>query len=54
MKEAIVAPDTTVQIHDVAIPEPGPGELLVKVLVSGTHPAHQLTHIFLQETSLPV
>ncbi|KAL0938351.1 quinone oxidoreductase [Colletotrichum truncatum] len=38
MKEAIVNPDITVNVKDSPIPEPGPGELLVKVLVSGTNP----------------
>ncbi|TEA19711.1 Trans-enoyl reductase fsr4 [Colletotrichum sidae] len=38
MKEAIVQTDTSVQIQDSPIPEPGPGQLLIKVLVSGTNP----------------
>ncbi|KAH7320670.1 chaperonin 10-like protein [Stachybotrys elegans] len=38
MKEAIVAPDLSVTIHDVPIPAPGPHEILVKVLVAGTNP----------------
>lgn len=36
MKEAIVNPDITVDIKDSPVPEPGPGELLIKVIVSGT------------------
>lgn len=35
MKEARITPDTNVEIHDVDIPEPGPGQLLIKVFVSG-------------------
>ncbi|KAF4923489.1 Trans-enoyl reductase fsr4 [Colletotrichum viniferum] len=38
MKEAIVDPDITVDIKDSPVPEPGPGELLIKVIVSGTNP----------------
>ncbi|KAF9870597.1 alcohol dehydrogenase GroES-like domain-containing protein [Colletotrichum karsti] len=38
MKEAIVNPDISVDVKDSPIPEPGPGELLIKVLVSGTNP----------------
>lgn len=36
MKEAIVNSDVSVEIKDSPIPEPGPGELLVKVVVSGS------------------
>ena len=36
MKEAIVKPDTTVHIVDSPIPKPGPGEVLIKVVVSGS------------------
>lgn len=35
MKEAIVDPTTTVKIVDSPIPKPGPGEILIKVIVSG-------------------
>ncbi|UPK92014.1 hypothetical protein LCI18_002949 [Fusarium solani-melongenae] len=38
MKEAIVAPNTTVRVIDSPIPEPGPSEILIKVVVSGTNP----------------
>ncbi|OLN93236.1 Protein TOXD 5 [Colletotrichum chlorophyti] len=38
MQEAVVHPDLTVKLHDTPIPEPGPGQLLVKVVVSGTNP----------------
>src|SRR3954469_11987299 len=35
MKEAIVSPDTSVMITDSPYPTPGPGEVLVKVVVAG-------------------
>lgn len=35
MKQAIVTPDTTVRVEETSIPQPGKGQLLVKVLVSG-------------------
>ncbi|KAM0280567.1 hypothetical protein ACHAQH_004012 [Verticillium albo-atrum] len=38
MKEAVVSKETTVQIKDVDIPKPGPGEVLIKVIVAGTNP----------------
>jgi NADPH:quinone reductase len=38
MKEALVAADVSVTIHDVAIPTPGPHEILVKVVIAGTNP----------------
>ncbi|TQN65338.1 Trans-enoyl reductase fsr4 [Colletotrichum shisoi] len=38
MKEAIVNPDISVTVKDSPVPTPGPGELLVKVIVSGTNP----------------
>ncbi|KAM5377859.1 hypothetical protein ACJZ2D_004763 [Fusarium nematophilum] len=38
MKEAIVAPDITVKVIDSPVPEPGPGEVLIRVVVSGTNP----------------
>ncbi|WYZ42364.1 hypothetical protein EsH8_VI_000063 [Colletotrichum jinshuiense] len=38
MKEAIVNTDISVTVQDSPIPEPGPGELLIKVIVSGTNP----------------
>ncbi|KAK2014588.1 alcohol dehydrogenase GroES-like domain-containing protein [Colletotrichum eremochloae] len=38
MKEAIVNTDISVTVKDSPIPTPGPGELLIKVIVSGTNP----------------
>ncbi|KAF2090181.1 GroES-like protein [Saccharata proteae CBS 121410] len=38
MKEALVAPGPKVQIVDSPIPEPGPDQVVTKVVVSGTNP----------------
>jgi NADPH:quinone reductase len=38
MKEAIVNADLTVQIIHSPIPKPGPGDVLIKVAVSGSNP----------------
>ncbi|KAJ3549063.1 hypothetical protein NM208_g707 [Fusarium decemcellulare] len=38
MKEAVVSPETTVSVRDSPIPVPGKGEILIKVIVSGTNP----------------
>lgn len=38
MKEAIVDKTTTVTIRDVDIPTPQPGQVLIRVVVSGTNP----------------
>ncbi|KAK2024578.1 alcohol dehydrogenase GroES-like domain-containing protein [Colletotrichum zoysiae] len=38
MKEAIVNTDISVTVKDSPIPTPKPGELLIKVIVSGTNP----------------
>lgn len=38
MKEALVEKDLSVQIHDVPIPKPGRGEVLIKILYSGCNP----------------
>ncbi|KAH7156685.1 chaperonin 10-like protein [Dactylonectria macrodidyma] len=38
MKEARITPDVEVEIHEVPIPAPKAGEVLVKVAVSGTNP----------------
>lgn len=38
MKEAIVDKETSVSIIDSPIPKPGRGEVLIKVVVSGTNP----------------
>ncbi|KAF2092390.1 putative quinone oxidoreductase [Rhizodiscina lignyota] len=38
MKEALVGPDLDAEVHDVPIPKPGPGEVLIKVEVAGSNP----------------
>jgi NADPH2:quinone reductase len=38
MKEAIVAKGPKVTIHDVPIPKPGAGQILIKVIYSGSNP----------------
>jgi hypothetical protein len=38
MKEAIVAKGPKVTIHDVPTPKPGPGQVLIKVVYSGSNP----------------
>jgi NADPH2:quinone reductase len=38
MKEAIVNTDIKVEIIDSPIPTPGPGDVLIKVEVSGSNP----------------
>lgn len=38
MKEAVIDKDTGVTIRDVNIPVPQPGQVLIKVIVSGTNP----------------
>jgi hypothetical protein len=38
MKEAIVAKGPKVTIHDVPIPKPGPSQVLIKVIYSGSNP----------------
>ncbi|KAK6813837.1 hypothetical protein RU639_010233 [Aspergillus parasiticus] len=38
MKEAIVRKDTSVEIVDSPIPEPGPGHVLIKVILAGSNP----------------
>jgi NADPH:quinone reductase len=38
MKEAIVAKGPKVTIHDVPIPKPGPNQVLIKVIYSGSNP----------------
>ncbi|UZP38486.1 hypothetical protein NXS19_006302 [Fusarium pseudograminearum] len=38
MKEAIVQKDASVEIIDSPIPKPGPGQVLIKVVVAGTNP----------------
>jgi NADPH2:quinone reductase len=38
MKEAIVHKGTVVEIIDSPIPEPGPDDVVTKVIVSGSNP----------------
>ena len=38
MKEAIVKPNLKVDIIDSDIPKPGPDQVLIKVVVSGSNP----------------
>lgn len=38
MKEAIVNKEIKVEIKDVAVPKPGPDEVLIKVVVAGSLP----------------
>lgn len=38
MKEALVSKDITVTIRDADIPTPKPGQVLIRVVVSGTNP----------------
>jgi NADPH:quinone reductase len=42
MKEAIVDPSVSVKIIDSPVPVPGPGEVLIKVVISGTDAAHPI------------
>jgi NADPH2:quinone reductase len=37
MKEAIVKKDISVDIVDSPIPKPGPGDVLIKVIVAGKY-----------------
>jgi NADPH:quinone reductase-like Zn-dependent oxidoreductase len=36
MKEAVVNKEIKVEIKDVAVPKPGPAEVLIKVVVAGS------------------
>jgi NADPH:quinone reductase-like Zn-dependent oxidoreductase len=38
MKEAVVTKGPKVTIKDVPIPEPGPDQVVIKVVVSGSNP----------------
>lgn len=42
MKEAIVNKEIKVEIKDVAVPKPGPDEVLIKVVVAGSLPVLSL------------
>jgi NADPH2:quinone reductase len=46
MKEAIVhpTPELHTTIHEVPIPEPGPDELVIKVIVAGSNPKGFVLH----------
>lgn len=44
MKEALVAPGPKVKIVDSSIPEPGPTQLVIKVVVSGSNPKDWYVH----------
>ncbi|PLB37986.1 zinc-binding alcohol dehydrogenase family protein [Aspergillus candidus] len=46
MKEAVVRKDTSVDIVDAPIPKPGPGYVLIKVIVAGTNPKDWKVPIF--------
>lgn len=41
MKEAIVSKGPKVALHDVPVPKPGPDQVLIKVVVSGSNPKVQ-------------
>ncbi|KAK2053017.1 alcohol dehydrogenase GroES-like domain-containing protein [Colletotrichum caudatum] len=51
MKEAIVNTDISVTVKDSPIPTPKPGELLIKVIVSGTNPKDWKIPQWLNEAS---
>ena len=38
MKEAIVHPGPFVKVIDSPVPSPGPGQVLIKVIISGSNP----------------
>ncbi|GKT56245.1 quinone oxidoreductase [Colletotrichum tofieldiae] len=38
MKEALIDRTLHVDIHDVRVPTPGPGQILIKTIISGTNP----------------
>jgi NADPH2:quinone reductase len=38
MKEAVVQKDLSVQIRDLPVPKPGPGEVLIKIAYAGCNP----------------
>ncbi|CVL11613.1 related to quinone reductase [Fusarium proliferatum] len=49
MKEAIVKKDTSVEIIDSPIPKPGPGDVLIKVIIAGTNPKDWKIPVWLGE-----
>lgn len=51
MKEALVAQDITVTIKDVPIPEPGPNQVVIKVIVSGSNPKDWYVYILIKITT---
>jgi len=52
MKEAIVYPDQHVEIQDVGIPEPGPEQVVIRVVVSGLNPKDWYVRWFLFGVSI--
>lgn len=46
MKEAIVSKGPSVKIVDSKIPEPGPEQVVIKVVVSGSNPKDWWVHSF--------
>jgi NADPH:quinone reductase-like Zn-dependent oxidoreductase len=53
MKEAIVAKGPKVTIKDVPIPEPGPDQVVIKVVVSGSNPKDWYVYHLENINSLP-
>ncbi|KAF2198248.1 GroES-like protein [Delitschia confertaspora ATCC 74209] len=51
MKEAIVDPETNVKIVDSPIPEPGPEQVVIRVVVSGSNPKDWKVPQLLKETN---
>lgn len=51
MKEAIVDPSLSVKVVDSPVPSPGHGEVLIKVVVSGTNPKDWKIPVWTNETS---
>lgn len=49
MKEAFIAEGPKVHIKDVPIPKPGPGQVLIKVVVSGSNPKDWKVPMWLKE-----
>ncbi|KAI3322644.1 GroES-like protein [Xylariaceae sp. AK1471] len=50
MKEVLVSEGPKVQIHDAPIPKPGPGQLVIKVIVSGSNPKDWKVPIWFNRT----